>query len=259
MKGVMLAGGTGSRLKPMTNYINKHLLPVYDKPMIFYPLSILLLAGIREIAIVCRSEDSGQFETLLQPFASEVKFELIHQERADGLPDAILCAKEFIGDDTFAVILGDNLIFGDSIPEILRVRMDQTSVGEVSCFTYPTKNPENFGILERNQIGAAENIHEKPSTYISNEAILGLYLFPSGGLDLCAAISRSSRGEYEIIDVLKNALSKDRLHVTKLGRGHVWLDMGTPQTLHDAGSFLKIVQERQGLDIGNPYKILNLL
>jgi len=259
MKGVILAGGTGSRLKPMTNYINKHLLPVFDKPMIFHSLSILLLAGVREIAVVCRKEDAAQFKMLLQPFETQVKFMLVHQHSTDGLPDAILCAKEFIGDEPFTVMLGDNLIFGDSIPEILRKQIVQTTEGNVGCFTYPTKNPESFGILERTHSGKVKNIHEKPSTFISNEAILGLYIFPSGGLDLCVDISRSARGEYEIIDVLKNALRADRLNVTKLGRGHVWMDMGTPETLHDAASFLKVVQERQGLDIGNPYKILNII
>ena len=169
MKGVILAGGTGSRLKPMTSYINKHLLPVFDKPMIFQPLSMLLLAGIRQIAVVCRKEDSAQFKTLLRPFEAEVEFELVHQQSTDGLPDAILCAKKFIDDEPFTVMLGDNFIFGDSIPEILKKRIVQTPQGDVSCFTYPTKNPESFGILERSHNGTVKNIHEKPDKFISNE------------------------------------------------------------------------------------------
>ncbi len=251
MKGLVLAGGTGTRLKPMTTYINKHLLPVYDKPMIFYPISILLLCGLTDIGIVCNRSDEPQFRKLLDPFSKDVNFEFIHQGSAAGIPDAIKCARDFISNDSFTVILGDNLIFGNDVPNIILSALSQVKLDRVGCFTYPVKTPEKYGVVVRDTAGGLIEIVEKPTKNISNEALLGLYAFPKGSMTLFEDLSKSLRGEYEIVDVLTRAMKQERLSVTKFGRGHIWLDLGTPQTLQDAGYLLSLLKERQGLEVAD--------
>lgn len=251
MKGLILAGGTGTRLMPMTKYINKHLLPVYDKPMIFYPLSLLYLSGINEIGIVCNENDENQFKILLDEYSDNISIKYCIQKGPVGIPDAILSANKFLGDDGFAVVLGDNLIYGDSIPALIRNGISDTSSGNISCFSYAVNDPERFGILARDNNFNPIDIIEKPSKFISNEALIGLYLFPKNSMNYFDDLKKSNRGEYEIVDVLKKAMIEDKLCVHRLGRGHVWLDLGTPQAIYDASSVLSVMQNRQGLKVGD--------
>jgi len=251
MKGLILAGGTGTRLKPMTKYINKHLLPVYDKPMIYYPLSLLYLSGINDICIVCNHDDERSFRALLDEFSDKITIEYCIQAGPVGIPDAIISASDYIKNDGFAAVLGDNLIYGDSIPAMIKHGISDVNEGNISCFTYLVNDPENFGILKRDKSNHPTNIIEKPEQFVSNEAIIGLYLFPKNSMEYFKNIKKSGRGEYEIADVLENALKNQKLSVHRLGRGHVWLDLGTPQSIYEASSVLSVMQNRQGLKVGD--------
>lgn len=246
-KGIVLAGGSGTRLFPMTKGICKQLLPIYDKPMIYYPLSVLMLAGIRDILIISTPDDTPVFEKLLgdgKQLGISISYKV--QEKPNGLAQAFILGEEFIGNSNVCLILGDNIFHGPGFEKLLKsaVKSDNATV-----FGYYVKDPSRFGVVEFNTEGKAISIEEKPKNPRSNYAVTGLYFYDNSVVDIAKKLKPSRRGEYEITDINKEYLKQGKLNVEVLGRGFAWLDTGTPEALIDAANYVKTVQDRQGLMI----------
>jgi glucose-1-phosphate thymidylyltransferase len=254
MKGIILAGGHGTRLYPLTNVVSKQLLPLYDKPIIYYPLSMLMLAGIREILLISTPGQLPGFQKLLGD-GSEWGLKLAYQVQVEpvGLPDAFLVGREFIADDPVCLILGDNIFFGHGLPATLRTAIKE--LDGATILAYSVKDPQRYGVVELGEKGQALSIEEKPHKPRSNWAITGLYFFDSRVVEFSAGLRPSSRGELEITDLIRRYLEIDKLKVELLGRGVAWLDAGTPETLLQAANFIQAVEERQGMMISCPEEI----
>lgn len=248
MKGIILAGGTGSRLYPMTNVINKQLLPVYDKPMIYYPLSVLMLAGVREILIISSPAFLPYYETLFGD-GSRLGLEIAYagQPQPNGLAEAFIIGRDFVGGDTVALLLGDNIFFGHGLSGMLAAAQKRGPGATV--FAYWVADPENFGVVELDRDNRVVGLHEKPETPASNWAVTGLYIYDNDVLDISAGITPSARGELEITDVNRAYLERGDLHVEFMGRGYAWLDTGSPETLLQASQFVQTIEKRQGFKI----------
>jgi glucose-1-phosphate thymidylyltransferase len=253
-KGIILAGGSGTRLWPITMGVSKQLLPVYDKPMIYYPLSVLMLAGIREIAVITTPEDQGQFQRLLDDGSQwGLQLTWIMQPSPDGLAQAYLLAEEFLAGAPSAMVLGDNIFFGHGLPEILAAADARNAGGTV--FGYHVTDPERYGVVDFGTDGAVRAIVEKPAVAPSNYAVTGLYFLDGRAPELAARVTPSARGELEITDLLELYRAEGALHVERMGRGFAWLDTGTHGSLLDAGNFVRTLTERQGLQVGSPDEI----
>ena len=246
-KGIIMAGGAGTRLHPLTRAVSKQLLPVYDKPMIFYPLSTLMLAGIREVLIISTPSDLPNFERLLGDGSDlGMKFSYAVQERPDGLAQAFVIGKEFLGGDDACLVLGDNIFYGANLPQLLKAATDRR---EPTVFGYRVSDPERYGVVEFDADGKAVSLEEKPAKPKSNYAVVGLYFYPNDVIEKAAKLTPSARGEYEITDLNRAYLAEGRLTVETMGRGFAWLDTGTHQSLADATNFVRALIERQGLQI----------
>ena len=248
MKGIILAGGSGSRLHPVTLTVNKQLLPIYDKPMIFYPLSTLMLGGIRDILIITTAEAEAAFKSLLGD-GSDLGITLTYavQDRPNGLAEAFIIGRDFISDDQFTLILGDNIFYGHGLPEQLSRAAGRTS--GCSIFAYQVADPRRYGVLVLDREGKISGVVEKPETPPSNWAVTGLYYFDSKVADIASSIKPSARGELEIVDVLRDYLNRSALEVEWLGRGYAWLDTGTHETMLQAAHYIETIEIRQGLKI----------
>ena len=257
MKGIILAGGSGTRLYPLTKVTSKQLLPVYDKPMIFYPLSTLMLAGIREVLIISTPQDLPNFRQLLGDGSYfGLKLSYAQQPSPDGLAQAFLIGREFIGDDACAMVLGDNIFYGNGLGKALRQAATNAEVhARATVFGYYVPDPERFGIVELDADGKAISIEEKPKEPKSNYAVTGLYFYPGGVSDMAAQVKPSPRGELEITTLNEMYLKADLLDVQTLGRGFAWLDTGTVEALAEATDFVRVVQNRQGIEISAPEEI----
>ncbi len=256
MKGIILAGGSGTRLYPLTKVTSKQLLPVYDKPMIFYPLSTLMLAGIRDILIISTPSDTPRFKELLGDGSSMgINLSYAVQPSPDGLAQAFLIGEEFIGDDSCAMILGDNIFYGGWFRKNLRDAAKNAENGQATIFGYYVKDPERFGIVEFDDKKNVVSVEEKPQNPKSNYAITGLYFYPKGVSARAKQVKPSARGELEITDLNRMYLDDNTLKVQLLGRGFAWLDTGTMESLIEASYFVKTVQERQGVVISAPEEI----
>ena len=246
-KGIILAGGAGTRLHPLTRVVSKQLLPVYDKPMVFYPLSTLMLAGIREVLIISTPVDLPMFERLLGDGSSlGMKFSYKVQEVPNGLAQAFVLGKEFIGDDDVCLVLGDNIFYGDALPRMLR---EVNATKAPTVFGYRVSDPERYGVIEFDACGQAVSLEEKPERPKSNYAVVGLYFYPNSVVGIAEGLSPSARGEYEITDLNRVYLEQNRLTLKMMSRGYAWLDTGTHQSLADATNFVRALTERQGLQI----------
>jgi len=248
MKGIILAGGSGTRLYPITLGVSKQLLPIYDKPMIYYPLSVLMLAGIREILVISTPIDLPFFQRLLGDGSRlGISFTYKEQPRPEGLAQAFVIGREFIGTDTVCLILGDNIFYGPGLPMILREAVKLTRGGLI--FGYPVRDPERYGVVEFDTNRQVIGIEEKPEKPKSNYAVPGLYFFDNDVVDIAAKLRPSARGEIEITDVNLAYLRRGDLRVEPLGRGFAWLDTGTHEALQQAASYVQVIQDRQGLKI----------
>ncbi len=253
-KGIILAGGSGTRLYPVTLAVSKQLLPVYDKPMIYYPLSVLLLAGIREIAVITTPEDQSQFQRLLGDGSQwGVSFTYIVQPAPEGLAQAYLLAREFLAGAPSAMVLGDNIFFGHGLPELLAAADARPRGGTV--FGYHVADPERYGVVAFDAAGQAREIIEKPETPPSNYAVTGLYFLDGTAPERAADVIPSARGELEITSLLEMYLHEGLLSVERMGRGYAWLDTGTHGSLLDAGNFVRTLEQRQGMQTGSPDEI----
>ena len=257
MKGIILAGGSGTRLYPLTLVTSKQLLPVYDKPMIYYPLSILMLAGIREILIISTPEDTPRMEQLLGDGSKfGIKLSYVIQPSPDGLAQAFILGEDFIGDDSCAMILGDNIFHGAGLIKHLENSVQRAEKdGLATIYGYFVNDPERFGVVELDEKGNALSIEEKPANPKSNYCVTGLYFYPKGVSGLAKTIKPSARGELEITSLNNIYLKERKLHVTTLGRGYSWLDTGTHESLIDAGEYIKSLEEHQSLKVCCPEEI----
>ena len=254
MKGILLAGGSGTRLSPMTLAASKQLLPVYDKPMIYYPLSTLMLAGIRDILVISTPADLPQFRRLLGDGERlGIRIAYAEQPRPEGIAQAFLIGRDWIGGDACALALGDNLIFADHLSELLRRASGRRHGATV--FAYRVRDPERYGVVSFDAAGRAAEIVEKPAAPASNWAVTGLYFYDQRVSDLAARIRPSARGELEITDLNRLYLEDGTLHVERLGRGCAWLDAGTPDSLLHAATFVQTIQSRQGMLVGCPEEV----
>ena len=256
MKGIILAGGAGTRLYPLTMVTSKQLLPIYDKPMVYYPLSTLMLAGVRDILIISTPQDLPNFERLLgdgSAFGLNLSYKV--QPSPDGLAQAFIIGEDFIGDDACAMVLGDNIFYGNGLGSLLRLAKANAEEGKATVFGYYVNDPERFGIVEFDAEGKAVSIEEKPSNPRSNYAVTGLYFYPSGVAGMAGQVKPSARGELEITTLNEMYLKQELLNVQLLGRGFAWLDTGTMDSLTEASLFIQTIQKRQNLVISAPEEI----
>jgi len=257
MKGIILAGGTGSRLYPATLAVNKQLIPIYDKPMIYYPLSVLMLAGIRDLLLISTPDHLPLYRRLLgDGSAWGVRFNYVAQDKPAGLAHAFILGREFVGADRVALILGDNLFYGHALGARLTDAAEQTEGATV--FAYHVSDPNRYGVLTFDAANEPTDIVEKPAQFLSNWVVTGLYFYDNAVLDIAAGLSPSARGELEITDINRHYLRQRKLRVVKLGRGYAWLDTGTHDALLEASEFVQSVQHRQGLLVGCPEEIAYL-
>ena len=252
MKGIVLAGGSGTRLYPITKGISKQLVPIYDKPMVFYPISVLMLAGIKDILIISTPEDLPMFKRLLGT-GNEigVNFEYAEQPYPGGLAQAFLIGEEFIGEDSVCLVLGDNIFYGQSFSRMLAQAKDLADKDTATLFAYAVKDPERYGVVTFDKEDKPVNIIEKPLKPESNYAVTGLYFYPNDVVQIAKGITPSARGELEITSVNQAYLEQQRVEVMKFGRGFAWLDTGTPESMHDAANFIQSKQNRQGVQVAS--------
>ena len=250
MKGIILAGGKGTRLYPNTVAVSKQLLPIYDKPLIYYPLSVLLLANIKEILLISTPDDIGNYEKLLGDGSKiGVQIEYKVQDKPRGLADAFILGADFIGSDSVCLVLGDNVFYGQYFSTILSQARQQAEEYGAAIFGYPVKNPKEFGVVEFDENNRVISIEEKPKKPKSNYAVPGLYFYNNEVVDIAKSVKPSARGEIEITSINNSYLEKGKLHVTLMGRGMAWLDTGSPKGMHKASGFVKTIQEMQGFYI----------
>jgi glucose-1-phosphate thymidylyltransferase len=257
MKGIILAGGSGTRLYPATLAINKQLLPIYDKPMVYYPLSVLMLAGIRDILLISTPEHLAFYQGLLGNGSDwGIRLKYVVQDKPVGLAHAFVLGRKFVGDDRVALILGDNVFYGHGLSAELA---DAAARGEgATVFAYHVSEPSQYGVVKFDEADRPIDIVEKPKQYLSNWAVTGLYFYDNAVLDIAAGLRPSARGELEITDVNRRYLELSKLHVVRLGRGYAWLDTGTHAALLEAAEFVRTIQDRQGLLVGCPEEVAYL-
>ncbi len=256
MKGIILAGGSGTRLYPLTLVTSKQLLPVYDKPLIYYPLSVLMMAGIKDILIISTPSDTPRFEALLGNGSQlGINLQYAVQEKPEGLAQAFIIGEEFIGKDPCALVLGDNIFYGAGLGRHLDNSVRRAEEGTSTIYGYYVKDPERFGVVEVDDNGNAISIEEKPKNPKSHYCVTGLYFYPSGVSEIAKTIKKSDRGEYEITSLNNYYLEQKNMHVTMLGRGYSWLDTGTQEALVDASQYIKMIEEHQGIKVCCPEEI----
>ena len=256
MKGIILAGGSGTRLYPLTLVTSKQLLPVYDKPLIYYPLSVLMMAGIQDILVISTPNDTPRFKALLGDGSQlGIRLKYAVQEKPEGLAQAFIIGEKFIGKDPCALVLGDNIFYGAGLRNHLINSVNRANNGMATIFGYYVKDPERFGVVEIDKDGNAVSIEEKPKQPKSNYCVTGLYFYPNGVSEIAKGIKKSKRGEYEITTLNNYYLEQKNMHVTMLGRGYSWLDTGTQEALVDASYYVRMIEEHQGIKVCCPEEI----